>query len=34
MVKVAFVVLFGVPVMTPVLAFRVAQVGSAPLEMA
>jgi hypothetical protein len=34
MVKTAVVVLFGVPVMAPVLAFRVAQVGSAPLETA
>jgi hypothetical protein len=32
MIKTAFVVLLGVPLMTPVLAFSVAQVGRAPPE--
>ena len=32
-VKFATVVLFGVPVMAPVLLFKLAQLGSAPLEM-
>jgi hypothetical protein len=34
MIKTAFEVLLGVPLMTPVLAFRVAQLGSAPPETA
>jgi hypothetical protein len=32
MTKTAFEVLLGVPMMAPVLAFNVAQVGSAPPE--
>jgi hypothetical protein len=32
-VKVALVVLLGVPLMAPVLVFKAAQAGNAPLEI-